>query len=39
VAPLQAARDLWEATLSGGEGAFGRVLAAAPEVLHGAASK
>jgi hypothetical protein len=39
VAPLQTARDLWEATLSGGEGAFGRVLPAAREISQGAASK
>ena len=39
VTPLQAARDLWQATLSGGEGAFDPVLPAAREVSHGAASK
>jgi hypothetical protein len=39
VAPLQAARDLWEATLSGGEGAFSRVLPVAREVSQGAATE
>jgi hypothetical protein len=39
VAPLQAARDLWEATLSSGGGAFDPVLPVIREVSQGAASK
>jgi hypothetical protein len=39
VAPLQTARDLWEATLSGGAGAHGRVLPVAREDSQGAATK
>jgi hypothetical protein len=39
VAPLQAARDLWEATLSSGGGAFDPVLPVTRDVSQGAASK
>ncbi len=39
VIPLQVARDLWQATLSGDADPFGRVLPAALEVSQGAAGK
>jgi len=38
-APLQTARDLWEATLSGGDGTFGRSLPVARELSQGSPSK
>jgi hypothetical protein len=39
LAPLQTARELWETTLSGGDGSFGRGLPVSREVSQGAASK
>jgi hypothetical protein len=39
VAPLDAARDLWEATRSGGGGVLRRVLPAAQEISQGAVGK